>query len=167
MEQSNITSIIGVVVAALAMFIATWNAYIQRKHARLSVTPHIDLTYGETTKDPLGLFMVNNGLGPARIKEFSVLVGGESVKPNYLGIWSAVFHKFNQTSPSEANDVTAGQMLRAGDMLLLVKVDHVGESVEEFVEKIGEFQSVLRQIEVRVSYESLYDVQYSATWRLK
>lgn len=167
MESTNITAIAGVVVAIIAVIIACWNAYIQRKHARLSVTPHIDLSYGETTKDPLGLFMTNNGLGPARIKEFSVFVGNELVKPNYLGIWSAAFHKFNQIAPCEANDVTAGQMLRAGDTLLLVKIGHVNESVEDFVEKIGEFQSVLRQLEVRVSYESLYAEQFSIAWRLK
>lgn len=167
MEYQTQIALAGNLIALSAMFVALWNVKSQRKHARLSVTPHIDFYYGITTKDPLGLYLINNGIGPAKITDFSVIIKGDRVQPDrIMGLWDAVFKKLGAEAPSEANDILSGQMLRAGDEILLFRFDSSNESdVNNLMEEIGSFESVLKQFEIKVSYESLYDVRYNSSWK--
>jgi|GEM_PF-3744205 len=74
-----------------ANLIATWAAvttaliiaaslYYQRKHNRLSVKPHLDILYkhapGNSSVTKIDFYLINNGLGPAVIKEIIFLTGG-------------------------------------------------------------------------------------------
>lgn len=73
------------VVSVCAIALTIYQAYISRKHNRLSVRPSLS-TFIDSDPAPdnaritlVSVKLMNSGLGPAYIKSFEILVGGEAI----------------------------------------------------------------------------------------
>ena len=69
------------IIALCALFVATYQVVATRRHNRLSVRPHIEVTPNRTL-DTLGRFAVtlrNNGLGPAIIESYEVTLDDKPI----------------------------------------------------------------------------------------
>jgi hypothetical protein len=69
----------GVLVAFIALLTSVYSGYETRKHARLSVKPHISLGF-YANEEGAGWARTISGLGPAIINVFEVTVDGEPVQ---------------------------------------------------------------------------------------
>lgn len=71
------------VIALCAFFATFWQAYISRRHNQLSVTPNL-ITWTHLDDKDEGCYfsvdLLNNGVGPATIKEFDVYVDGVQIQ---------------------------------------------------------------------------------------
>lgn len=78
MDPLLIITAVGVFVAACAFITTIWQAAITRKHNRMSVKPHLT-TWTTTIHEgrSYAVHLMNNGLGPALITKYEVLVDGE------------------------------------------------------------------------------------------
>ena len=67
------------VIALSALAATFWQAYISRKHNKLSVKPYLT-TWTTTSSDGYVIVkIINNGVGPAHIKSFSIFVDGQKM----------------------------------------------------------------------------------------
>lgn len=68
------------IIAICALVTTIGHAFIQRRHNRISVKPHLFLFTkqdGTDEKSRLRVLLINNGLGPAFINKFQVLLKGK------------------------------------------------------------------------------------------
>jgi len=80
-QQSGATNTEKIVcgVAVVAFLLALGNARAERKHRRLSVEPQLQLVPEASTVGPVfTIFMVNAGLGPAKVETFEVVFRGDT-----------------------------------------------------------------------------------------
>ena len=79
-----LTAIVAVVVAVVQTNIMREEAVAERDHARLSVMPAISVLYSNGYSDDDRRFfeinIYNQGLGPARIEDFSIYYKGEKMR---------------------------------------------------------------------------------------
>lgn len=68
-----------IVIALAALWVSLTQMRAQRLHDRLSVHPHVAVSYF-FNDDGSGYRMANRGLGPARIETFTVMVDGHPMK---------------------------------------------------------------------------------------
>jgi hypothetical protein len=74
------------VIAVCALSATFWQAYISRRHNRLSVVPYLT-TWEEVIEGYIVFKIMNYGVGPARIKSFNIFVDdqkitGEKLEPH-------------------------------------------------------------------------------------
>ena len=70
------------VVAMIAVGISSWQMWVQRKHNRVSVTPHLSEHTRTSVNNgviSLQFNVANNGIGPAFINSFTVLHNGKKL----------------------------------------------------------------------------------------
>jgi hypothetical protein len=75
-----ITGVSSGIIALCALILSLYQGYQTRKHNRLSFKPH--LTTWTNTNPEMGFYsveLINNGLGPALIEEFTVRVDGKVI----------------------------------------------------------------------------------------
>lgn len=78
---SIVTSIASTIIAICALALTVYQTKSSDKHNRLMVTPHISsTTHIDKNTHTLSLHLENNGIGPAIIQEFSIVVDGKQVK---------------------------------------------------------------------------------------
>lgn len=171
LTPSDIGAIASAVTAVVALFVALWSARVQREHARRSVTPHLDFIYGVTDSGPLALNLVSNGIGPAKLLDFSITVNGKRARSlPWLNVWHSAFQAVDFSYPADSNEPIAGQYFPPGARLLLVDygpdLDLTEKDAISASKLCGAFEKALSSFTVQVDYESLYGQRFSSTWRL-
>lgn len=172
-NTTEITAIASVSIALLALIVSLWSMVLQRAHNRRSVTPHIDILYGRTDFGIFALHMINNGIGPARITEFTVLVDDKPV--SYMlhqNIWESAGLGMDFSLPDTANVPVIGQLVAKDSSLLLL--DYGPEfdlqatvmDVSQLPTLTQKFENALARLSITVGYESLYGDPFIATWKL-
>lgn len=75
-----ITGISSVVIAFCALGLSIWQGVLARKHNRLSFRPHLSwMINSDAEKGFYSVELINNGIGPAIIENFSVKVDGKLI----------------------------------------------------------------------------------------
>ncbi|MFA7270066.1 MAG: hypothetical protein WC073_12025 [Sterolibacterium sp.] len=171
LTPSDIAAFASAVTAVVALFVALWSARVQREHARRSVTPHLDFVYGITDTGPLALYLVSNGIGPAKLLDFSVTVAGKRARSfDLLNVWHSAFQAVDFSCPSHANEPIPGQYFPPGARLLLVDYgpdfDLADKNANSPSKLCAAFETALSSVTVQAEYESLYGQRFTSTWRL-
>ncbi len=167
---STITAISSVAIALAAFFVAWWTGHVQREHAKLSVLPHLDFIYGNTSTGSLALLLINNGVGPAVITGFDIFVAGALIKPAaLLGTWYSAFAAADDSAPSKENVPSVGQYIRAREKFLLLDAGSelsLAPNTDEAVNVARRYEASLAKFTVCVNYRSLYGQQFQTSWCL-
>lgn len=96
LNRGNPLAVLAVIVASLAMFVALWQGYLTREHNRLSLRPHLDLTWYFTgSSKSIGMSLSNDGAGPAAIKWIQLYIKNEAVWSGDGNAWPKVFDRFD------------------------------------------------------------------------
>ncbi len=88
LTSADVIAVSAASIALLAMGATFWQAWLARRHNRLSVRPHLDYVLDQYPDKPVTLIVVNNGLGPAIVRQMSIAMQGatyplvDSVMPN-------------------------------------------------------------------------------------
>lgn len=81
----NVIAIMAVLIALITGIFTAYQAFLTRKHNRLSVKPHITTWINEDSADGYYILccnVMNNGIGPAVIKDYSVFYDGTKIGSN-------------------------------------------------------------------------------------
>ena len=90
--ENKAISIPTIVLACTAIVISIWQGYETRHHNKLSVKPLLGIRYSVSENHPfIGVWIQNNGYGPAIIKEFIVYLDGQPIKVNSPGSAEKVY----------------------------------------------------------------------------
>lgn len=143
------------IIAVCALGLTVCQARITRRYNKLSVTPHLTTwTQSEQVASRYSVEILNNGIGPALIKSFSVQVdgqpiGGEGSEP----IEKALKVLFPQYlfHPSQGY-MARGYMMSPKEARSLVAVQFFGERIP----RQEEVDHVMKRTRLLIEYEWIY-----------
>jgi hypothetical protein len=77
----KISSYSAFLISVAAIIISIWSAIETRHHNKLSVKPNVVFVTHSSSADPqIGIFLQNNGLGPAQITETRIYLDGKQIR---------------------------------------------------------------------------------------
>lgn len=138
-----------ILISVCAVAVGGYEAYLQRKHDRAQVWPHLELTL---TSGPTGaeLQVINAGIGPAVVRSVNVLVDGRPTAG-----WQDVFKSMLNHPPGRYSTSTIRErVLRAGEQVTLVAVP-TAELPPDLPARLG-----------RIGIEVCYASVYGDVWKL-
>ncbi|MBL4713617.1 MAG: hypothetical protein JKY64_03695 [Alcanivorax sp.] len=140
------------IVAVCALGLTLYQAYLLRQHNRLTVRPHL-VSFSRRNKTPgqrvLVYSLLNNGVGPAFIKSFRILLDGQLVTDLDKALGEALSGLQYNHSITRLGDEYAMVAGEAKDILVLALPRSNGEA---FVQ----IDATLSRFDLVVEYESAY-----------
>lgn len=160
----TITSIATVFIAVLALGLTIWQGWMSRRHNYNSVCPLLTYeTHNTTNTKDFGIYIKNNGTGPAIINDMKFFVDGEEVEEVSNDSWDYILKKLklpltNIISATFDNE----SVLSAGERQFLISI---GEQAN--VEQKSNLKKIFPRIGIEIYYESIYGIKDVANynWR--
>jgi hypothetical protein len=153
-------SIFAGLIGLIALFVSIWQGYETRKNYRLSVTPHINIYVAwKSENEGNGIFLVNNGLGPARIRNIVVRIFGSKI--DYMKEIDKFVSSLRSNFSPEISKaiigigIQSGCFLPAGERLQLISFPVLNE------EQALAFGETLYGISFSINYSSIYGKPYN------
>lgn len=138
-----------VLISVCAVAVGGYEAYLQRKHDRAQVWPHLELTLTSATTGA-ELQVINAGIGPAVVRSVNVLVDGRPTSG-----WQDVFNSMLNHQPARYRTSTIRErVLRAGEQVTLVALPRA-ELPPDLPARLG-----------RIGIEVCYASVYGEIWKL-
>jgi hypothetical protein len=140
---------------------------VVERHYRLSVRPHVVITFTLEggTGEKNGIYIANLGLGPAIVKALSVEVGGKSYDAMDRRVWRNIFRDLTIVPGCFRQGwAQPGNAWKPGDEIGLLTVTHANPPVVNGRSCHIELLKFLKieGLKVRMQYESMYGESYEA-----
>lgn len=156
MEWDQILGISTVIIAITALVFTYCQIQILKKHNRLSVKPHLCINYIAESEETGQCFeLVNNGIGPAIIKLFTIFVNGKPFEINTTDDAIKVFkglginEEFVKLNLLEKDDA-----LKVGYVKPLISIQN---KYRNSVEVNSDFRKGIFKIGFEIKYKSIYE----------
>lgn len=160
MDTGTVVSACSAFIALAALSVAILEARTTRRHHRLSVTPHLTITYAYSNCNPRFVAEIENtGLGPAVITRFDVFLDKEHQAFFESGSWLAILDLLGLKGHSAGLNITPGEFIAVGRKCLLIRYDGADEK-----EGMREIRQALQKICVEIDYESIYGRRFRETF---
>src|SRR3982751_4322265 len=146
-------SIAAAVIALAALGFSLYEGRATRKHNRLSVKPFlVDVIRISPAHTRMCLIVKNNGLGPAIIRQWSLLVDGKPYKELGITQWQQLTQHLGLSGAVNYSYFEPYHALATGDFEELV-----GMEVKSYSQDSADlFRAALRRLTVIMVYESMY-----------
>ncbi|TRN17077.1 hypothetical protein DM586_03155 [Vibrio fluvialis] len=165
MTTDRIVSISSMVIALAALCVSMWQGFVVQKHNKLSLKPYITSAPrlpgvgGEN-----GIFISNDGLGPAFIKEAKIIVNGESFDLT-SNSWPAVYAHLGLKKLCYSESwFKKGSSLKPGEFVKILaptKMPIDSSCPIEFIKLLS-----ASELELSLVYESIYEEEYTYISRI-
>jgi hypothetical protein len=158
---------LALIISIGALIVSSLEYRAVRTHNRLSVKPHVVITfYLEGGGDERnGIYLANPGLGPAIMKALSVEVGGKSYDAMDKQVWKNIFRDLTIIPGCFRQGwAQAGSALKAGEELALLTITHAKPPIVDGHSCPIELLKFLKTegLKVRMQYESMYGEPHEA-----
>ncbi|WP_088744110.1 hypothetical protein [Cobetia sp. QF-1] len=148
---------LSIFIAVCAFGLSLWQGYQQRVQNHISVEPRINAYFKHDSKiDKHGIYIFNNGLGPAFIKSFEVTLAGKKLKKSVYGELYSAAIKLNLDPTCFAYGSP-----RKGDSLALNKEEtlmevskNASKSCADSIERFNKIRS--KPLNFTIKFESIY-----------
>jgi len=140
------------VIALCALVLTSYQAYLSRVHNRLSLKPHLTRFVHRSRKAGQGFLafeLLNNGVGPAFIKSFEVMLDGKPISDTEKALKEVLADKdLNSTVATLGPDyaMLAGEKK---NILILSFELETDDDLTKIEEKLGRF-------DLKIEYQSVY-----------
>jgi len=160
LKLDKVTAIASVIIA-FGSVISAWAAIsisvregkATRKHHRLSTMPQLTLSLEARPNVTMGIFVTNEGLGPAIIGDVVLTVGEANYDGNTAEGWNGALNRPEiDRIPVDRHAMTEGTYIQAGKTLFLVQADK--DKISE--EQGSRFIQAISKLKVRIEYGSVY-----------
>ena len=148
-----IVEICSVVIAACALFVSVFTAYIQKKHDRISILP-ICFIVEKCHEGNLAVLIRNLGLGAMTIDK-AMMTRGEEVHGNLIEMMPKVKQKWEGFSLE-----IEGRTILPTQEIVLIAINPKSESIRQAV------KDALTGVEVSISFHDVYGKEYHKEKRL-
>jgi len=157
LDQQLIISIAASAIALCALVATIWQAYITRKHNRLSVRPILNFNVMTENSDFV-LSLKNTGFGPAIITDYQINFNDESLGDNSDEIAINLSEELEIGSYNKRMYFPGkGQAIAPGEFYRLIKISKILQDDDD-KEK---FKNDILWLEVKINYESIYSEKFS------
>lgn len=147
------------VVAMIAVGISSWQMWVQRKHNRVSVTPHLSEHTRTSVNNgviSLQFNIANNGIGPAFINSFLVLHNGKKVDKD-TDVPKLVAERSGMNVVDRSTHWLAkGASLAVNERLTLFSLD-VGQG-REYLKQ--ELETAFNEYDLVIEYSNAYKERF-------
>ena len=160
--DSEIMAVCAVLIALSALFVSVLQAYLTRKHNRLSVRPHLELIKNISPSGPASIVLKNHGTGPAIIKKIRVYVDKEEYFADDDDSFKAALEKLGISE----RDITATYCLYEKNAILGIGAE---QKIMEFYNSRGDetvwryIAQMIDRIGVKVEFQCIYGCIYLCT----
>jgi hypothetical protein len=151
MKPDTVIALAATVIALSAFIVAVWQGVETRIHNRMSVMPRLRLGLVQRGKEPIRLYALNSGTGPAIIENFVVRRDGETVAPS-PEVLSGDLAKLSLSGDFFLRVLHAGDTISAGESLDIIHItlNEIDDAKVDIL--IGE----LRRVTIECEYSSIY-----------
>ncbi|MEW8293610.1 MAG: hypothetical protein AB2651_22050 [Candidatus Thiodiazotropha sp.] len=152
METSEIIAICAAIIALSATGVSIWQGYLNRRHFRLSVKPHLTVHWKNFSDEPVSFTLTNNGLGPAVIKSFILEVEGNLFEKEKTAIYHAALGELGLSGVYDVDTYapTKGEAYAVGSSLPLLTFTNSTEIYDQLF-------IALPKLKFKITYTSMYD----------
>lgn len=156
MTSEFIIAVASIAIALSALAVAIWQGILMRRHNRLSLRPHLTFRQMMSEANPqFSLELLNNGIGPAIIKDFQVLLDGGREDHFDAQGWMALLDLVGLKGRAIGAVCDSEEFLAAGQSLQLIKYESLPAPMGT-----RELRQALRRMEVHIEYQSVYGDKY-------
>ncbi len=145
------------VAALFAVGVSLYQARLAREQLRASAWPYLAQSNSYVPEQPYTRQVENQGVGPARVRAFRVLVDGRPAQT-----WGAVVRSLTGAPDSAVvySSLSRGSVLSPGMVLTLLQLP-AGQQAERF------WAAAQTRLETVICYCSIYDECWEADSRLE
>lgn len=141
------------IISSSALFLTLITLYQTRRHNRLSVTPHLNTFLDNLPDGRINLSLINNRIGPAKIKDITVFIDGEQHSGNLQDI---AFDQIQRSLPTGIKVIHAKHLdthyaILNGERIILFSAQVLDESLTQ-----NEITNYLKRIHFLIKYQSFY-----------
>lgn len=159
-----LTSIAAIIIALTAIILTIWQLKISRRHNYNSLRPLLSFErHFMRTADGFGIYINNNGNGPAIVIDHKIFVDGNEITIVEQNPWQNAAkvlnmnYTFIQMGYYEKDTVIA-----PGERKFLLSVDeNISDKQSEF------FKGVIARVGMEIHYKSLYNQKYVTKLEMK
>lgn len=158
---ADIIAISAAIIALCAMAATFWQAYLMRKHNRLSVRPHVDDVVSMFPDKPVALTIVNNGLGPAIVNGLHINLDGVEYLLQGTATPKEIREQLEKTNLRvNWNIVGPNTPIATGGSVVLISFNDTAENPLIHNQAV----SFLKRFGFTLEYRSLYDEKFKHTY---
>lgn len=166
--RNNAVAIIALVVAVVSLGYTAYQVHILIKHNHVSVEPRITAYQMlSPSDDKVGVYAVNNGLGPAFFEHFSVYIDGVDIKgKQFINVKSKLYAAleliglkpdcFIVAEPNKNHSIAMHEEVA----LIKFKVSNEGCDRE-----LKLFMEQHHRLDFQMDFESIYHDKFSYTYQ--
>ncbi|MGA2405633.1 MAG: hypothetical protein ABSF81_02650 [Bacteroidales bacterium] len=158
LKNINLISISTAFIALLALFVSISDSIITRKHNEYSVTPILNISIQEIN-GIYGLFLSNQGYGPALIDSCVIFYKGERMKLSKK-VWEEIFSLEYSTEPIDFSIkkkyINNGFVVRIGE-----DIPVWGATIDELKGDYKKIESSISNISMKIYYHSIYNQKFT------
>ena len=159
MNWEIITAVASSIIALCALALSIWQGMQARKHSRISFRPHLTTwVHNEHEKGKYVIELLNNGLGPALIENFTIkvdgkIISGEGTEPIEKAL--AILFPNEQFNAHYAY-LGKKHAMGAKDKCIFIMIQFCGENLpsSEYVEH------KMNRGDLEVGYDSFYGEKF-------
>jgi hypothetical protein len=157
MGATDVIAVCAAVIALASLFVAANQAYLARKHNRLSVRPILSVYRKQFSEQPIEYCVENRGLGPAIVKSFSILIDGNEVKASDGNcVYAATDTLGVDRSDVGGHLIPVNEVITAGQEIVAIRFPRAGSDATFHKELLGK----LPRMKFLIRYESMYEERY-------
>ncbi|MCU0353565.1 MAG: hypothetical protein MUD08_07495 [Cytophagales bacterium] len=147
-------------IAAFIISIGTFVVYIYeanliRTQQYASVLPYLEMWNSRVNDEEYRLILVNNGIGPAFVKEIRVRYKGKTYEGDHTDFHYAEVYPKDTLFRFISSNVRAGRVIPAGQQVELISIQNNLRNADRAFELYGE-----QQAEIEIVYASVYDEKW-------
>jgi len=146
-----------IIIAVLALTISVWTLKENRDFNRLSFKPFLVLTsYITNLERSDGIYVTNNGTGPAIIKKFELFVRDKKVRTENLNVFAEDLAKYGNIGDIQIiiSNISNGSVLRKDASQYIFVL--ANKSTNLTMEHMERFSNLIRDTRVTIEYDSFY-----------
>lgn len=155
--RNLLVSVATILVAVAALSVSVWQGMELRRYYRLSTRPSLVMKIHQASPK-VGLWVLNNGLGPAELRSMDVYVDGKLVASgptalegirDRLGIADLTIEYMSR--------LDSGIWIQTGETLMLLEFPQVHHTPE----RVERFRAAFSRLRVALQYRSIYGEAFS------
>lgn len=151
-------SFAAIVVAVAAIGVSVWQGRDNRKHNMLSVKPKLQIVFRADPKSGAEIVVTNDGLGPATITDFKVLLDGELLDESPLQAIFQLVEKMGMDTIPFNLDPIHSMTIRAGNQLHILKIEKQdGVDLSSIISTLVDY---VNRTDLEITYESMYGERF-------
>ncbi|WP_421189257.1 hypothetical protein [Aeromonas enteropelogenes] len=157
MNNSEIIATSAAIIAFSTTIVSIWQGYLNRQYYRLSTRPHLLIDQILYQDIPMEFTLKNNGLGPAIIISFDVIIDERYIKTTECPVTKALSALEVTGTNNSIHTITEGEAISVGGEVTILKIEDEPYP-DEIISAIKELD---RCVKFRVVYESIYGERFT------